>query len=334
MLQETKEESKPLILFSAPELDKIEPSRAEAIRKTFEPMVVMLGEFEEAYNSVMAQAAEGITGQVMTEAKAVRLAIAKVRIENEALRKEQKEEYLRGGKAIDAASNILKWAVVEKEKKLKAIEDHFAIEAQKRLEELEEKRTKELAPFVGVVTEELGGMSEDVWQAYLSKKKKDYNDLKEAEAKAEADRVKKEKADAAEREKLRKQNEKLLKEKKERDAKTKAEREKLLAKERATQAKLREKHKAEADKRKAAEAKKKEAEAELKAAQKKERERLEEIERQKEIDLRKGDAAKVKDLVADLVMVGDKYTFKSKKNRRMYKRVRTILQSAIDTVEE
>ena len=41
-----------LVKLEAPELAGIEPSRAKQIQSTFEPMVVMLESFEEAFNVI------------------------------------------------------------------------------------------------------------------------------------------------------------------------------------------------------------------------------------------------------------------------------------------
>jgi hypothetical protein len=188
---------KTIMKFDAPELNAIEKSKAEQIKSTFEPMAEMLSQFEEAYNNVVTEAKKEITKEVTAKAKRLRLDIGKVRIETEKVRKEQKEEYLRAGKAIDGVSNILKWAVSDKENKLKEIENYFEIQEQKRLEELQAMRVEELSKYVEDAHErDLSSMDCDVWEAYFQSKKREYEDRIAAEKKAEEERIAKEKAEA------------------------------------------------------------------------------------------------------------------------------------------
>jgi len=257
------------IKFDAPELSSIEPSRAEMIRSTFEPMAAMLTEFEAAYGEIVAESEKEITKELTGKAKRLRLDIGKVRIETEKIRKAEKEEYLRAGKAIDGVSNILKWAVTEKENRLKEIEDHFAIMERRRLEALQKERVEALSPYVEDAHErDLASMEDDVWNAYFAAKKKEYEDRIEAERKAEEERIAREKAEVEERERIRKENERLKKEAEER-AKEEAERKK---KEEAERKAREEKERKE---REAHEAEKARLEAELKR-QEEERRRLEE----------------------------------------------------------
>ncbi|MGV4405290.1 hypothetical protein ACQ1PF_09670 [Ornithobacterium rhinotracheale] len=179
-----------LKIIEAPELKSVEPSRAKQIQATFEPMVLMLEDFEARYNEIVAQE---ITEEITKQAKRLRLDISKVRIEAEKVRKAQKEEFLRAGKAIDGVANILKWAVTEKENKLKEIERHFEILEQQRLEALQAQRAEELSPYVEDAHErDLAKMEEDVWNAYLQTKINDYNARIEAEKKAEEERLERE----------------------------------------------------------------------------------------------------------------------------------------------
>jgi len=213
-----------LIKIEAPELLQIEKTKAEAIRKVFEPMAAMLDDFENRYNAVITEAEKEITNDVCGKAKRIRLDIAKVRIATEKARKEEKEIYLRAGKAVDGVANILKWAVGEKEQKLKDIENYFERIEKERLEKLQQKRVEELSAYVADAEErELNSMDEEVWNAYLGAKKKEYEDRIKAERKAEAERIAKEKAEAEEAERIRKENEKLRKEAEEAERKRQEE---------------------------------------------------------------------------------------------------------------
>ena len=179
-----------LMVIESEELRLVEESKAEQIKAVFSPMYKLLKGFEEKYDVVVKEAENGIDEDVTKKAKRLRLDIAKVRIESEKIRKAQKEEYLRAGKAIDGVNNILKFAVVEKEKKLQEIEKHFEILEQKRLEKLQVERVDLLSKYVDDAHErDLKSMDDDVWAAYLSTKKKEYDDRIEAEKQAELERI-------------------------------------------------------------------------------------------------------------------------------------------------
>lgn len=314
-----------LVKLDAPELQVIEQSKAEQIRSTFEPMVKMLAEFEQQYNEVIAESEKGITYDLTARAKRIRLDIGKVRISTEKLRVAQKEEYLRAGKAIDGVSNILKWAVTDKESRLKEIEDHFEIQEKKRLEQLQSERVELISPYLADAEErDLSSMDADVWNAYFSAKKKEYEDRIAAEKKAEEDRIAREKAEAEERERMRQENERLKKEAEEREAMAKKEAEerarieadrkaKEEAERKANEEKLRKEREAHEAKLKEEREAREKIEAELKAKEEAERKAKEDEEKRIQAELNKGDSAKVKDLVSDLSAIKSKYQFKSEK---------------------
>ena len=137
-----------LIKIDAPELESLTKSKAAQIRASFEPMVNMLSEFEEAYNVVITEAEKEKTSEVAAKAKRLRIDIGKVSTGTEKVRKAQKEEYVRAGKAIDGVSNILKWAVTDKVNKLKEIENYVAIQEQERLDALQIERAEKLSKYV------------------------------------------------------------------------------------------------------------------------------------------------------------------------------------------
>lgn len=177
-------------LDKASELTLIEESKAKQIQAVFEPMVQMLETFESAYSEIMKEAENGIDEELTGKAKRLRIDIGKVRIQAEKIRKEQKEEYLRAGKAIDGVNNLLKWAVQDRENELEEIEKHFERIETERLEKLQEERAEELSKYVEDAHErDLSSMEPDVWDAYLGAKKQAYDDRIEAERKAEAERL-------------------------------------------------------------------------------------------------------------------------------------------------
>lgn len=345
METKTLKETNKIIKFDIPELQVIEKSKAEQIKATFEPMVEMLAEFESVYNNILNEAKKEINKDVTIKAKRLRLDIGKIRIQTEKIRKEQKEEYLRAGKAIDGVSNILKWAVSDKENKLEEIENYFQIQEQKRLEALQSERAKKLSFYLEDAYErKLSEMEEDVWNAYFQSKKKEYEDRIAAEKKAEKERIAQEKVEAEERKRIKEENDRLKKEaekrakdeakrKKEQEAERKLREEKERKEREVYEAKLtaerEEKKRIEREER----IKREKLEAELKAKQEAER-KLKELEKARiQTELNKNDAAKVKDLINDFKLLKEKYTFKSMKNKKMYITVGLLIDKIITNIQ-
>ena len=305
-----------IVKLDVPELRVIEKSKAEAIQATFEPMVEMLKEFEQSYNDIVLEGEKGIDEQICVKAKRLRIDIGKVRIETGKLKDAGRAEYLRAERAIQAVHNIIVWAVKDKEDNLKKIETYFETQEQERLEKLQDARVTKISKYLEDANErDLASMDEDVWKAYYSTKKQEYEDRIAAEKKAEAERIAKEKAEAEERERIRQENIRLQKEAEERERKADAER-------KAYEAKL----KAEREERERIQ---KEFEAKAEA----ERKAKKEEEARLQAELNKDDAAKVSDLIADLQALKDKYTFKSQKNRTMYKAVGQLIDKVINYIK-
>jgi hypothetical protein len=128
------------------------------------------------------------------KAKRLRLDIAKVRIEAEKVKKAQKEEYLRAGNAIQGVYNILKFAVVEKEEKLKEVEEFYQRLEEEKRKRLHAEREAALAKFdFDGSTTDLGSMEEAVWTNFLAGTRATWEAVKEAERKAEEERIQAEK---------------------------------------------------------------------------------------------------------------------------------------------
>ena len=248
-----------LIVKEAEELKGLEASKATQIKAIFAPMIKMLEEFEEKYKEVVES---GVSDENCKRAKRLRLDISKIRVSADKARKEQKEEYLRAGNAIQGVYNILKFAVVDKEEKLKEIETHFERLELARIATIKQERQSELIKYeVDGAFIDLGNMEESIWENYLAGVKANYEAIKEAERKAEEDRLKAEQKEIAEKKRVRAENERLRAEAEKREeenrkalAKVEAEKEKIRA-----EAIEKERLRAEAEKQKA-EAEKAEAE--------------------------------------------------------------------------
>lgn len=341
-----------IIKIDAPELQGLEQSKALQIKKTFEPMAEMLSEFEKAYSELMQEARKEVTEEITARAKRLRLDIGKVRIETGKLKDKQKEYIKLEDRAIMGVHNVLVWAVKEKEDKLKEIENFFQIQEQKRLEVLQAERAEKLSAYVeDAHARDLAKFADDEFEALFQMKKKEHEDRIEAEKKAEAERVAKEKAEAEERKRIELENIKLKEEAEERErlakieeekrAKAEAERKKKEAAERkareekerkereAYEAKIKAEREAKEKIEREERAKREKLEAELRAKEEAERKAKEEAERKAEEELNKGDKEKVHDLLNDLTLLKTKYSFKSKKNVKMYADVSILLDKII-----
>lgn len=195
----------PVALDNEEHLALLPPSKAEQIRATFLPMAEQVQAFEDEYNAVMQEAAAEVTPDVSKRARRLRLDIAKVRVNAEKARKALKEEYLRAGQAIDGTNNILKWAISQKEESLLAIEQHAERMEEERLGALHAERCELLAPYVEDLPDtNFGTMEDDVWEAYLSAKKRQHEDRLEAERVAVAERAERERIETLRTERGRK----------------------------------------------------------------------------------------------------------------------------------
>jgi hypothetical protein len=185
-------------------------SRATMIQSAFEPMVTMLHAFEAEFEAIVNKP---INASTIKEAKELRLKMVKVRTGADKIHKEQKAEFLRGGRAVDGIKNILEFAVVEKEEKLAAIENHFINQEKERKKKLFDDRVAIIIPFIGDEAKliPLGEMSEDAFNNLASgyrlnhqmKKKAAEEEVAKAKRDAEAKEI--------EQQKLIEENKKLIK---------------------------------------------------------------------------------------------------------------------------
>lgn len=217
------------------------------------------------------------------------------------------------------------------------------IEAEKAALKLQERTLKVHKFDPELQVSDFEYMSDSAFEVFLSGIEKQYNDKIAAEKKAEEDRLAKEKAEAEERERIRKENEALKKKAIEHEKAAKIEAEKRNAEIRKAQeeakkaqkefqAKLKAEQEAKEKIEREEKAKRDKLEAELKAKADAEAELLKQAEAEKQAELNKGDSAKVKDLITDLDALKTKYAFKSAKNNKMYSQVGELLDKIINHI--
>lgn len=246
-------------------------TQAAQVEAAFRPMLAKMVELETEFNRVVALP---ITPETCKEARSLRLEYVRIRTKTAEIHKAAKAFYLSGGRFVDGWKNAQLHSSQGKEDRLEAIEKHYENLERERIAKLQEERAAALVPYnTGYIPEDLGKMPVEVWEKYLLGVKSAYEIQKEAERKAEEDRIAREKAEAEERERVRKENEKLRAEAEKREKEMAAEWEARAKKEAA------EKKKVEAYKKKVAAQLEKERE-EKEAAIRKSRE-LEAAEKKK-----------------------------------------------------
>jgi hypothetical protein len=232
---------------------------------------------------------------------------------------------------------------------LMEIENHAEIKRQAKLDLLEKSRMEKLSLFMDTTNLliDLSGMDNDVWEAWIQKKELDFNIQKKETERIEAERLQQIEKEKLERARLKAENEKL-----------KAENEKIEAARKLELAKLErariKKEKIESDLRAAEAAKRqaideankkaisqleadkkrseREAKAEIDAAnaellkvQQEKEEIIRQEESKRQLELSKGDAAKMQDLLSELEALTTKFDFKSKANKNLYVNVCLLL---------
>lgn len=290
------------------------------------------------------------------KAKRIRLDLGVICSESTAQKGKDKAMLLLETRLIDSFHNIVDGSARITQTEAKEIENHLELLEKKRLNDLQNERVAELSQYVEDASERrLCDMEPDVWEAFLQTKINQHNEKIEAELKAETERQAAIEAERLERERIAKENERLKKEAVEREKAAKIQAEKIEKERQERQAK----EKAEYKKRQEAAAKEKAAQdaklkaereekeriaAKLKAQQDAEKKRIaeeairEESERRErqaaiEKELKKGDADKVNDLINDLEMLKNKYSFESKENKAMYKNVGGLIDKIVTFIK-
>jgi hypothetical protein len=246
----------------------LEIQTAQNLKESFIPFFDQAEEWKRKAEALVVTDANQVHDMKM--ARTARLALREIRINADKKRKELKEDSLRYGKAVQGVYNVIDYLISPTEKHLKEQEDFVAIQEAKRKGELRIQRESELEPYTEFIPYELdlGGMSEDDYAKTLNGAKLQLQQKIEAERKAEQERIAKEKAEAAERERIRLENEKLKAEAEAREKELAKERAKVEAERKKIEAKAKKEREEAEAKLKAEIAQKQKLEAEIKAREK------------------------------------------------------------------
>lgn len=212
------------------EQNHLDKSKAQIVLDKFTGFLEQAKEWENKAKSIVVTD-ESQTAE-MQQAREGRLALKNIRVSAEKTRKELKEQALREGKAIDGIANVIKAVIVPIEEHLEKQEKFAEYKEQERKEKRHAERISQLSQYVEDVTVyQLRDMSEDGYNQLLKTSKSAYDAQKDAEKKAEEERIAKEKAEKAEQERIRQENEKLKAEAIKREVEEKKREEEELKKE-------------------------------------------------------------------------------------------------------
>lgn len=321
----------------------LESENVQTIEEAFTPKIIERDGLAVIYSELITKE---IDEALCKEAGDLRRKLVKVRTGIADIHKTQKAFFLSSGKFVDAWKNKETLPVSQMEEKLGEIEKFYEVQEQKKISDLKEKRQVELSKYIELfeIPSRLGTMEGDVYDSFLATKKKQHEEEIEVEKKAKSERIAKEKAEKIEQERVRKENEQLKKE-----AEAKAKQDKIEADERAEieseriakETKEREERerlaKIESDKqadilRKAQEERQR-LEKELSDKVEAEKKATNDKEAAIQAELKKGDAAKIRDLKNDLKLLKTKYSFKAAKNKKLYTDVGLLLDKVINHIK-
>jgi hypothetical protein len=202
----------------------LEETKAQEIESLFTPMLSKMSELENEYNDILQNE---INPETCQRAKDLRLSYVKIRTGTAEIHKKAKEFYLNGGRFVDGWKNAQLFASGEKEKTLKAIEDHYENQEKERLDKLRADRLELLKPYTEIEPLALGHMEQAVFDNLLTGFKVAKEAQIAAEKKTEEDRLAREKAEADAREVQRLENIRLKKEAEEKEKALEVEREEI-----------------------------------------------------------------------------------------------------------
>lgn len=211
---------------------EIAVEQVSAVKEAFQPTFEAMAELEPRYKALTDIKLVEPTKEQCGEARAVRLLLVKTRTGTATTHKTLKADALIYGRYLDGMKKAQLIACEKRESDLMDIEKHFENIEKERREQLQEERAERLQKFeVGFIPDNLADMDDDAWCDYIGGVAAAHNQRIADEKKAEEDRIVKEKAEAEERERVVKENERLKAERDERE-KLETERRKLEAAER------------------------------------------------------------------------------------------------------
>lgn len=211
--------------------ESLQAETAQSLTATFAPL---FGKAREVMEKSLAIVVTDASQKMEMKLAAVcRKELKAIRVAGDKLRKELKEESLRKSRAIDGFNNILDHMIATEEDRLERQEKFVELKEQERKAELKTKREEVLRGLqIDPGLYSLGEMTDDTFNTLVEGTRLARAAQAEKARKDEADRIEREQREAAERERIRLENERLKKEADEKEAALRLEREQRAAQER------------------------------------------------------------------------------------------------------
>jgi hypothetical protein len=187
--------------------EQLPESEGIALQNSFLPFFQQAEAMKEQALAINVTSVDQV--DAIKKAREWRLTLKNIRVDCEKVRKGLKEESLRKGKAIDGMANVIKFLIAPIEQHLENQENFVKSQEELRIEELRRKRIAELWEYQvdGNHMMNLGAMPDDQYALLLSGVKTQFENAVAAAKKADADRIEREKKEAAERERIKAENE-------------------------------------------------------------------------------------------------------------------------------
>lgn len=170
----------------------IDENRGLEIVNKFSPLQFEINAYNEQYKSILESE---LTEELTIKARNLRLKLKEIRTKQvNKIHKSEKDFYLQGGRFVDAWKNKLNTIIEVQEEKLQQIEDYFLNIEKQKIEDLRNSRWLKLKEFTDLEPNDLGLMSEDIFNATLNgfiqiKKEKELEQKRIEEEKAEEERI-------------------------------------------------------------------------------------------------------------------------------------------------
>lgn len=177
--------SEPQVGMEVAAFEHVPKTRVQQIIDAFSDMVGKIDPIDAELRALITDIGEGEPSDAhVKKAKVLWGEYQELYKEIEGRRKEEKEVYRRVAEAIDAYAKIFTGGLVEGKTLSKKIIDHAKIKEQERKAVLQEERMAVIKDFVPPgFARDLSEMAEDVFEAYVTKLKADYEAQKAEEEK-------------------------------------------------------------------------------------------------------------------------------------------------------
>lgn len=184
--------------------------KADVLSKLFIPLYLRAKQFVEKASKINIKSADQIDDIIL--AKEIKKEGQRIRLDSEEAKDQLKADILKEGGAIDGLNRVIKNLVSPIENKLQEAVDFIKIQQEKKLDEMEEKRKKELVALeIDVTWFKLREMDEEKYKELLTQSQKEFDEKAEQAKKDKEAQKEQDEEDEKAKEIERKQNERTTK---------------------------------------------------------------------------------------------------------------------------